>query len=180
MWSSTQWVKGIVQWWIQLSKSLVVTWICSEIPGNSRDISLPRFCWQVVSGWIISTITCYFIIGSLSLYWMQREGILRVLQCTVQYKHRHTVYRWTNMAHRGLTTEVRWPIMVRVSVGKFERLFTITSTKTWRSSCFSRISVSWYFCSFWADFSQTNFISSCKTIHFIKFDNQFPSILQNN
>ena len=34
--------------------------------------------------------------------------------------------------------------------------------------------------SFWTDFSQTNFIFSCKIINFIKPDNQFPFISQNN
>ena len=42
---------------------------------------------------------------------------------------------------------------------------------------FTRIYVSWYFHSFWANFFQTNFISSCKIrthdVHFIKSDNQF-------
>ena len=34
----TVYIKGIVQQWIRLSKSLVVTWSCSElIPGNSTD-----------------------------------------------------------------------------------------------------------------------------------------------
>ena len=40
--------------------------------------------------------------------------------------------------------------------------------------------VSWYFRSFWTDISQTNFISSCEIIHFVKSDNQFPFISQNN
>ena len=117
-------------------------------------------------------------IGSLSLYCTQREGVLRVLQCTVQYKRRHTVYGRTNrhiagrlrLAGQSRCESVRWLIWAAV---------TITS-KTRRSSRFTRIYVSLYFCSFWADFSQTTFTSSCKIVHFIKSDNQFPSISQNN
>ena len=60
---------GIVQLWIQLSKSLVVTWVRSVwIPGNSRDIYLHWFGWQVVLEWIILTtsITHFINEGSLS------------------------------------------------------------------------------------------------------------------
>ena len=69
---------------------------------------------------------------------------------------------------------------VRVSVGKFEQLLQLLLQDVEILARFTRIYISWYFPSFWANFSQTNFTFSCKIIHFIKSDNQFPSILQNN
>ena len=72
----------------------------------------------------------------------------------------------------------------RVSVGRFEQLnITISCTKTRGSLHFNtQIYISWYFRSFWADFSQTNFTSSRIRVHYMymKSDNQFPSISQNN
>ena len=56
----------------------------------------------------------------------------------------------------------------------------LTGSNLLGSSQFTQIYISWYFCNFWADFCQTNFMSSCRMIHFIKSDNQFPFIWQNN
>ena len=49
---------------------------------------------------------------------------------------------------------------------------TITSTKRQGSSCFTSDLCKIIFCSFWAKFSDTDFSSSCKIIHFKKSDNQ--------
>ena len=70
-----------------------------------------------------------------------------------------------------------------VSVGRFEQLLQLVVQTLGDPEPYSDLFDIWYFWhfpSFWADFSQTNFSSSCIIVHYIKSDNQFPSISQNN
>ena len=83
------------------------------------------------------------------------------MHCTI-YTH-----VWANWQYRARITGrgslanhtailVRWP---------FWRLF-LRVVVIGEDPCALLRYVSWYFRSFWTDFSQTNFISSCKIIHF--------------
>ena len=71
--------------------------------------------------------------GSLSLYRTQREVVLRVLQCTVYNTKVDTTCVGkpgrTNRAYRCRSTEARWPITVRVSIGRFEQLLQLVVIK---------------------------------------------------
>ena len=58
--------------------------------------------------------------------------------------------------------------------------FTAVTVSSTRRRGFSQIYLSWYFVSFWANFYQTKRTSFCKIIHFVKSDNQFPSISPND
>ena len=90
--------------------------------------------------------------------------------CTCMGERGASPVVWGSLANRGATA----------SVGKFERLLQLVLLRLGVPRALFRMYVSWYFRSFWANFSQTYLTSSCKIVHFIKSDNQFPSISQNN
>ena len=117
----------------------------------------------------------------MSLYCTQlREGLLRVLQW--QFTVYNTNVDTTCMGEPGRTnrrsTEAREAHGARVSVhavGRFEQLLqfvVLTLGDPWVLLGSILLGI--------FRVSQTDFTSSCIIVHYIKSDNQFPSISQNN
>ena len=91
-------------------------------PGNSRDIYLPWFGWQMVWSALFHQLPVYHTLLSLGVCHFE---VCRptAWHCTVYALHytirRHNMYRRTDMASRA---EAYWPITVREFSEKFPEI----------------------------------------------------------